>query len=81
MISKPAIADKILAALAKESKRDVSSLSLDQTLMGDLGLTSLDALELVFKLEGEFNLSIPDEDMEKLVTVRDTINYVESRLS
>ena len=79
MMSKTEISDKVLTILAKELKRDVGSISPDNTLTEDLGLNSLDAIELVFKFEGEFDMSIPDEDMEKLKTVRDIIDYVETR--
>ena len=58
MISKTAIADKVLAIMASELKRDVNSLSLDQRLKEDLELNSLDAIELVFRFEGDFDLSI-----------------------
>jgi acyl carrier protein len=81
MISKTAIADKVLAIMASELKRDVNSLSLDQRLKEDLELNSLDAIELVFRFEGDFDLSIPDEDVEKLATIGDIVNYVETRLA
>jgi acyl carrier protein len=81
MISKTAIADKVLAIMASELKRDVTTLSLDQRLKEDLELNSLDAIELVFRFEGDFDLSIPDEDVEKLTTIGDIVNYVETRLA
>ena len=81
MISKTAIADKVLAIMASELKRDVNTLSLDQRLKEDLELNSLDAIELVFRFEGDFDLSIPDEDVEKLATIGDIVNYVETRLA
>jgi acyl carrier protein len=81
MISKTAIADKVLAIMASELKREVNTLSLDQRLKEDLELNSLDAIELVFRFEGDFDLSIPDEDVEKLATIGDIVNYVETRLA
>jgi acyl carrier protein len=81
MISKPAIADKVLAIMASELKRDVNSLNLGQRLKEDLELNSLDAIELVFRFEGDFDLSIPDEDVEKLTTIGDIVDYVETRLA
>lgn len=81
MISKTSIGEKVLAIMASELKRDVNSLSLEHRLKEDLELDSLDAIELVFRFEGEFDLSIPDEDVEKLGTVRDIIDYLETRLS
>ena len=81
MASKTAIADKVLAIMASELKRDVNSLNLGQRLKEDLELNSLDAIELVFRFEGDFDLSIPDEDVEKLTTIGDIVNYVETRLA
>jgi acyl carrier protein len=42
----------------------------------DLGADSLDTVELVMAFEEEFDLEIPDEDAEKIVTVGDAINYI-----
>ena len=46
----------------------------------DLGADSLDTVELVMDLEEEFNITIPEEDQEKLRTVQDAIDYLESHL-
>jgi len=46
----------------------------------DLGADSLDTVELVMDLEEEFNLTIPEEDQEKLQTVQDAIEYLEQHL-
>lgn len=43
----------------------------------DLGADSLDVVELIMAFEEEFGIEIPDEDAEKLLTVRDAINYIE----
>jgi acyl carrier protein len=45
----------------------------------DLGADSLDQVELVMALEDEFDLEIPDEDAEKLKSVKDVIEYVTSK--
>ncbi|MDR2693080.1 MAG: acyl carrier protein [Chitinispirillales bacterium] len=44
--------------------------------IGDLGADSLDLVELVMDLEEKFNVSIPDEDNDKLRTVQDAIDYI-----
>jgi acyl carrier protein len=48
--------------------------------MDDLGADSLDALELLMAFEEEFDLEIPDEDADKIVTVQDAITYIEKAL-
>jgi len=45
-----------------------------------LNADSLDTVELVMELEDEFNLSIPDEDAEKLKTVGEAIDYIQKRV-
>ena len=44
----------------------------------DLGADSLDVVELVMELEDEFDLEISDDDAEKIVTVGDAVNYIQS---
>jgi acyl carrier protein len=80
MTAKSVTADRILMALANELKRDVSTIGLNHSLRGDLGLNSLDAIELMFRVEEEFDLSIPDADLQKLVTVGDLVTYIEGKL-
>ena len=81
MTERAAIAERIRSALAKELKRDTSAIQLHHALRDDLGLNSLDAIELMFKVEEEFDLVIPDADLQKLVTVQDLVSYIEARLS
>jgi acyl carrier protein len=81
MIAKTGITDRLRATLAKELKQDVNVITPEHALRDDLGLNSLDAIELMFKIEEEFDLSIPDEDMQKLATVGDVITYLERRLN
>ena len=81
MTAKTEIADRLRATLAKELKQDVNAITPEHTLRDDLGLNSLDAIELMFKIEEEFDISIPDEDMQRLGTVGDVIAYLERRLN
>ncbi len=46
----------------------------------DLGADSLDTVELIMALEEEFNVEIPDEDAEKMVTVGDSMNYLKEHV-
>src|SRR5436309_15361080 len=75
------IAERLRATLAKELKQDVKSITPEHTLRGDLGLNSLAAIELMFRIEEEFDLSIPDDDMQGFVKVGDVIDYLQRRLS
>ncbi len=81
MTANTEIARRLRATLAKELKQDVTSITPEHTLRGDLGLNSLDAIELMFRIEEEFDLSIPDDDIQGLVKVGDVIEYLERRLA
>ena len=56
-----------------------ADVSADARFVEDLGADSLDTVELVMKFEEDFELEIPDEDAEKIRTVRDAIDYIESQ--
>jgi acyl carrier protein len=49
----------------------------EASFVDDLGADSLDQVELIMAMEEEFDLSIPDEDAEKIATVQDAINYIQ----
>lgn len=80
MMTNTEIAERLRAIVAKELKQDVSSITPQHTLRGDLGLNSLDAIELMFRIEEEFDLSIPDDDMQGFANVGDVIDYLQRRL-
>ena len=55
-------------------------LKPDASFVEDLGADSLDTVELVMALEEEFETEIPDEKAEKITTIKDAIDYIESNL-
>jgi acyl carrier protein len=50
----------------------------EASFVDDLGADSLDQVELIMAMEEEFDLSIPDEDAEKIATVQDAIDYIKN---
>jgi acyl carrier protein len=50
------------------------------SFVDDLGADSLDQVELIMALEDEFDIEIPDEDAEKMKTVKDALDYLDSKL-
>ncbi len=50
------------------------------SFVDDLGADSLDQVELIMAMEEEFDISIPDEDAEKIATVKDAIDYVNAAI-
>lgn len=55
-------------------------ITTDASFVDDLGADSLDTVELVMALEEEFETDIPDEEAEKLVTIKDAVNYIVTRM-
>jgi len=51
-------------------------VTMEASFIDDLGADSLDTVELVMALEEELNVEIPDEDAEKITTVKDAVNYL-----
>ncbi len=56
---------------------DPSSITLETSLLDDLGADSLDAVEIIMAIEDEFGLEIPDEVAESLKTIGEIVEYVE----
>jgi acyl carrier protein len=69
---------RVIDIIARELGVSVDDIKLDSTFVDDLGADSLDIVELVMKFEDEFSLEIPDEEAEKIQTVKDAINYVQA---
>jgi acyl carrier protein len=57
---------------------DAAEVTLEASFKDDLGADSLDVVELVMELEDEFDMEISDEDAEKISTVGDAVNYINS---
>ena len=57
-----------------------SQISNEASFTNDLGADSLDIVELVMGFETEFNISIPDEDAEKIGSVGDAVNYLKDKV-
>ncbi len=68
---------KIVAEQLGVNEADVKS---ESSFVNDLGADSLDTVELVMALEEGFGMEIPDEDAEKITTVKDAISYIETHL-
>lgn len=58
-----------------------ASVTLEASFIDDLGADSLDIVELVMALEEEFDIEIPDNDAEKVVTVQDVVDYIKDNIN
>ncbi|MEO0144769.1 MAG: acyl carrier protein [candidate division WOR-3 bacterium] len=72
--------EKFKKIIADELYIDPSQVREDARFIEDLGADSIGLMELVMKFEEEFGIKIPDEDIEKIRTVGDAINYIKSKL-
>ncbi len=72
--------EKIAELIADQLGIDASDVSADSKFDEDLNADSLDLFELVMAIEEEYGVEIPSEDLEKLATVQDVIDYIESKM-
>lgn len=70
--------DKVKAIVVEQLGVDESQVTIDATYIDDLGADSLDIVELIMAFEEEFSVEIPDDVAEKIKTVKDTIEYIDS---
>lgn len=75
-----AVDDKLLTLMSEKLGLDKANIFMDASFTDDLGVDSLDALELFTEVEKEFGIKIQDEDAEKLTTVKGLLKYVHTHL-
>ena len=70
--------NKIQKLIAEKLDLDESKVTMDSSFRGDLGADSLDTYELVYAIEEELGVSIPDEKANEFETVRDAYNFIKA---
>ena len=68
---------KVREIVAEQLGVDVEEVTAEASFIDDLGADSLDTVELVMALEEEFGVEIPDEDAEKITTVKEALEYIQ----
>ena len=71
--------EKIRTILCEQLELEENQVTMESSVMEDLGADSLDLVDLLMSLEDQFNLEVPDEDVEKIKTVGDLVRYVEEK--
>ncbi len=71
-----AIEDKVIEIISEQMGADKAEITRDTSFINDLNADSLDTVELVMEFEDEFDMSIPDEEAEKIQTVGAAIDYI-----
>ena len=72
--------DRVKKVAVAQLSVNADEVTMEASFTKDLGADSLDTVELVMALEEEFGMEIPDEDAEKITTVKDAISYIESHM-
>jgi acyl carrier protein len=71
-----AIEKRVIEIISEQMGTDKSEIMRDTSFINDLNADSLDTVELVMEFEDEFDMSIPDEEAEKIQTVGAAIDYI-----
>jgi len=70
--------DKVKEIVVEQLGVEADTITPESAFIADLEADSLDIVEFMMALEEEFDIEIPDEDAEKIVTVGDAVNYINS---
>ncbi|MBR2715427.1 MAG: acyl carrier protein [Ruminococcus sp.] len=70
--------EKIKMILADQLDVEEDDITLETDIQDDLGADSLDVVDMVMSIEDEFEIEVPDEDIENLRTVGALVNFIES---
>jgi acyl carrier protein len=80
MQPEPELASRVAAVIAKTQKIPLESVTIDKTF-AELNIDSLDGVNLLFAVESEFNIDIPDDAANKIRSVREMVDGIEKLLA
>jgi len=72
--------EKVKEIIVDKLAVDLKSITTDAKFIDDLGADSLDTVELIMQFEEDFDIEIPDEDAEKILSVIQAVDYINSKL-
>ena len=78
-MTNPSTHDRVVRIVCNQMGAKPDKITRETSFVNDLGADSLDTVELDMEFEDEFEISIPDEDAEKIQTVGHAIEYIESK--
>jgi acyl carrier protein len=74
------IVSRLKTIVAEGLSVDLDMVTVDSNFVKDLGADSIDVLTIIIFVEDEFNIEIPDQDAERMKTVRDVIEYLKKKV-
>lgn len=74
------VMEKVAALLAAQFEVDASSITADTDFVEDLSADSLDVVDMLMSLEDEFDVEIPDSEIENIHTVGDLVSFIEENM-
>ena len=72
--------EKVKQMLAEQLDADIDSLTMETNIAKDLDADSLDVVELLMTIEDEFNIEIPDEEIENIRTIGELTDYIQDHM-
>lgn len=72
--------DKVKELIAQQLNIDASKITPASRIVEDLGADSLDTVEMLMTMEEEFGITIPDEDAMQLKTIKNIVDYIDSKM-
>ena len=79
-MTNPSIEERVAKIVCDQMGTTPDKIARETSFINDLGADSLDTVELVMEFEDEFEISIPDEDAEKIQTVGAAVDYITNKL-
>ena len=72
------VLEKVKKILSEQFDVEEERISADTSIINDLGADSLDVVDLLMSIEDEFEVEVPDEEIENIKTVDDLVKYIEN---
>lgn len=72
--------EKVAGIIADQLDVEEEKVTMEASIADDLGADSLDVVDLIMSLEEEFNIEVPDEDVENIKLVSDIVKFIEEKI-
>ncbi len=72
------VLEKVKKILSEQFDVEEEKITADTSIINDLGADSLDVVDLLMSIEDEFEVEVPDDEIENIKTVEDLVKYIEN---